>query len=56
MNITQRLLKEYKDISQPECIEEYYEELFFLKKSDIQKNTMHTKCRYFDNLPFQTYA
>lgn len=56
MNITQRLLKEYKDISQPECIEEYYEELFFLKKEDIQKNTMHTKCRYFDNLPFQTYS
>ena len=41
MNITQRLLAEYKDISQPECIEEYYEEVFFLKQENIQKNTMH---------------
>ena len=45
MNITQRLLAEYKDISQPECIEEYYEEVFFLKQENIQKNTMHIKCR-----------
>ena len=56
MNITQRLLAEYKDISQPECIEEYYEEVFFLKQENIQKNTMHIKCRSFENLPFQTYA
>ena len=37
MNITQRLLAEYKDISQPECIEEYYEEVFFLNKRIFRK-------------------
>ena len=42
MNITQRLLAEYKDISQPECIEEYYEEVIFLKQENIQKNTIRS--------------
>lgn len=30
--------------------------MFFLKQENIQKNTMHIKCRSFENLPFQTYA
>ena len=43
-NLTKGLLEKYTDISESLCIDEYYNRLFFMKKDDIQKNTMHRFC------------
>lgn len=55
-NLTKGLLKKYEDISNVKCISEYYSRLFFMKKSDIQKNTMHQECSDIMSIPFKKYA
>lgn len=55
-NLTKGLLQEYADISDINCISEYYSRLFFMKKEDIQKNTMHQECSDISSIPFKTYA
>lgn len=53
---TKGLLEKYADVSELECISEYYSELFFRKKEDIQKNTIHQQCSDIWSIPFQKYA
>ncbi len=55
-NLTKGLLEKYADISDVECISEYYSRLFFMKKNDIQKNTMHQECSDITSIPFKKYA
>lgn len=55
-NLTKGLLEKYTDISESLCIEEYYNRLFFMKKDDIQKNTMHQFCANITSIPFKQYA
>ena len=55
-NLTKGLLKKYADISDIKCISEYYSRLFFMKKNDIQKNTMHQECSDIMSIPFKKYA
>lgn len=55
-NLTKGLLQKYVDISDINCISEYYSRLFFMKKDDIQKNTMHRECSDIKSIPFKMYA
>lgn len=55
-NLTKGLLEKYTDISDANCISEYYSRLFFMKKEDIQKNTMHQECSDIRSIPFKEYA
>lgn len=55
-NLTKGLLEKYTDISDINCISEYYSRLFFMKKEEIQKNTMHQECSDIRSIPFKKYA
>ena len=55
-NLTKGLIKKYEDISDVRCVEEYYSRLYFMKKDDIQKNTMHQQCSDLASIPFKKYA
>ena len=55
-NLTKGLMEKYADISDVQCISEYYKRLFFMKKHDIQKNTMHQACSSIESIPFKKYA
>jgi len=55
-NITRPLLKKYNDISCPESIKEYYDTLFFLKKSEMENNTTSSICNGLYSIPFREYA
>lgn len=55
-NLAKGLLEKYEDISGTDCIEEYYSRLFFMKKEDIQKHTMHQECSDIASIPFKSYA
>ena len=55
-SLTKGLLKNYEDISDVRCIEEYYSRLYFMRAEDIQKNSMHQLCSDLDSIPFKEYA
>lgn len=55
-NLTKGLLEKYDDISDMACIDEYYSRLFFMKREEIQKNTMHQQCSDIASIPFKAYA
>lgn len=55
-NLTKGLLKEYEDISDVNCVDEYYSRLYFMKADDIQKNAMHQACSDLASIPFKEYA
>lgn len=55
-NLTKGLLERQGDITQPECIREYYDRMYFMEKEEIEKNTIHQFCRDLHSIPFQTYG
>lgn len=55
-NLAKGLLGKYADISEPSCIVEYYNKLYFMKQEEIQKNAMHEICTNIKRLPFKEYA
>lgn len=55
-NLAKGLLGKYADISEPSCIAEYYDTLYFMKQEEIQKNAMHEICTNIKRLPFKEYA
>lgn len=55
-NLTKGLLNKYQNISDIQCISEYYSRLFFMKKNEIQENTMHQECSDISSIPFKQYA
>lgn len=56
LDITRGLFRKYPQISCPQCISEYYERLFLLKKEEIQKNVITRDCHDIRSIPFRTYA
>lgn len=56
--IARAMLKEGREISQPECIKDYYQTLFYEKESSdvIERNTIHQECSDIRFIPFKTYA
>lgn len=56
VNITKRLLEEYEDLSDSECIREYYSQLFSFYDEAIRRNTIAANCNSVDNLAFASYA
>lgn len=55
-SIVKGLIKKYPDISCPESVREYYERLFAIKESILQKNTITQRCHAIDSIPFREYA
>lgn len=55
-NLAKGLLGKYADISEPSCISEYYNKLYFMNQEEIQKNAMHVMCNNIRRLPFKEYA
>ena len=55
-DLTQGILKEFKDISSSESIAAYYERLFEIKKDDIIKNSLGKQCVDIIDIPFASYA
>lgn len=55
-NITKGLIRKYEDITCNECIEEYYEKLFFVNRDKITRNSMYQFCSSFKSIPFREYA
>lgn len=56
-NLTQGLLKEYqKDIASPECVTKYYDRLYFMHGSEIEKETISCECGKIEAIPFRDYA
>ena len=55
-NITKGLLEKYDDISDPACIEEYYDRLFFMNEDEITGNTISNDCMKLDSIPFKEYG
>lgn len=56
VNIARSLIKEYRDISDEECIREYYRRLVDFKDEEIKLNTISAGCKNPMNLPFADYA
>ena len=58
--ITEGLLNEYEDISSSECIREYYNRLFYNRKSIIDKNSIADREYYYgggmNGIAFRKYA
>lgn len=54
--ITKGLLTEFSDITSAECIDAYFERLFFLNKDKITQHRITNTCEDFHALPFATYA
>ena len=55
-NLTKGLFAKYRDISEIDCIEEYYNRWFSMKKEEIQKNAIHNDCSDIHSIPFRQYA
>lgn len=51
-----RLIEKFEDISSPECIRQYYNDVFFFNKELIEKNSIAVDCRNPAELPFKSYA
>lgn len=55
-SITKGLLQRYNDISDPECIKEYYYRLYFNNEEKITQRSIHNYCHSIEHIPFSTYA
>ena len=57
-NITREILREYKDITSEDCIEDYYDRLFQYYDNNIEKNSIAIfgGQRYPYSIPFRSYA
>lgn len=55
-NITKGLLSEYDDISCRECINSYYDRLFFMNRTKIESKAMSNYSSRIDSIKFKTYA
>ena len=54
--ITESLINKYEDISDRECIDEFFEKIYTLSDEEIQKHSMSKLCCRLDDIPFATYA
>lgn len=56
INAAKQLLESHSDISSPECIECYYNEVFFFRSDEIKRNTIAANCGSLPEIPFRSYA
>lgn len=56
INAAKRLLESCGDISAPECIEHYYNDVFFYRGKEIKKNTIAAECKSPAEIPFRSFA
>lgn len=56
INLTEGLLKKYPDISCKEAVKEYYDRLFFLKKDEIENQSISQRSSALESIPFKEYA
>lgn len=54
--ITKGLLAEFSDITSPQCIEAYYERLFFIRSNRIERHRITNICTQIPSIPFADYA
>lgn len=54
--LTKGLMAEYEDISAPECIQTYYERLFYVKNELLERNALGNFCSSIESIPFREYA
>ena len=55
-NLTKGLFKTYDDVSDLDCIEEYYKRVFEIYKGEIEMKTIHKQCSQISSIPFKRYA
>lgn len=56
INSAKHLLESFTDISVPECIERYYNEVFFFRSKEIKQNTIAAECKSPAEIPFRSFA
>lgn len=56
INTTQKLLASHQEILSKECIEQYYNEIFFFREQQIEKNSIGAGINDFREIPFRTFA
>ncbi len=56
INTTKRLLEQFSDITAKECIEQYYNEIFYFNKEKIEENSIANGVERPDEIPFMTFA
>ena len=56
ISAAKHLLESCEDISEPECIERYYNEVFFFRSQEIKRNTIAAERILPDEIPFRTFA
>ena len=56
MNKTRGLLKKYADVSSQECIREYYNCMYKLRETEIEKHAIHNDYKDIRQIGFKTYA
>lgn len=55
-NIVKGLFAKYEDISELECIREYYQRLYLVNQEKIQEHTITKSCHKISSIPFYKYA
>lgn len=55
-SITKQLLKEFEDITSPQCIESYYTRLYSHKDEEMSQKLISNEASKPTGLPFRTYA
>ncbi|MCD8311404.1 MAG: CRISPR-associated helicase Cas3' [Firmicutes bacterium] len=56
INMTRGLIEKYDDISCPECVNEYYERLYFMNDERIREKSIGKDCLSIRSIPFEAYA
>lgn len=56
INTTKRLLTVHGDITTKECIEQYYNEIFYFNERQIEDNSIAQGIKDFSEIPFMTFA
>jgi len=56
INTTKRLLTAHGDITSKECIEQYYNEIFYFNERQIEDNSIAQGIKDFSEIPFMTFA
>ncbi len=56
INTTKRLLATHEDIASRNCIEQYYNEIFFFKEKQIEDNSIAKGVKDFSEIPFMSFA
>lgn len=56
INTAKKLLASHQEITSKECIEQYYNEIFFFREHQIEKNSIDQGKTEFSEIPFRTFA